>query len=142
MASLTLLLAFILNTVLDKLFADNHDPALMCRVVFALVILAWGPFMAFLLYNIPELDAILIRAGNESILSPILNTKPITFLFILQIAAVIFAAACTAVSFWRIRANQKKNEAEINRLQWKCIAGLCAVYLLVTITLILPGVIL
>jgi hypothetical protein len=141
-ASLTLLLAYILNAVLDKLFADNHDPALMCRVAFALIILAWGPFMAFLLYNIPELDAILIRAGNESILSPILNTKPITLLFILQLAVIIFAAACTAISFWRIRAHQKKNEAKTSHWQWKCIAALSALYLLVALTLILPEAIL
>ncbi|MHC4396763.1 MAG: sigma 54-interacting transcriptional regulator [Planctomycetota bacterium] len=138
-AVLSMVLAFILHAGLARLFDNDQDPALTNRVAFALLLLAWGPFMAFHLKNVPELDAILIRAADNSILSSIFNNTNISLLLILQLAAVIFAAACTAVCFWRIRVHHKSNNGKSAFWSWKFITALCALYLLVTIALILYG---
>jgi hypothetical protein len=139
LAGLSVVLAFVLGAGLARLFANDHDPALTCRVAFGLLLLAWGPFMAFHLYDIPELDAILIQAADGSVLSSILNTTPISLLFILQLAVVALAAACTAICFWRIRVRQAGYDGKTGSWPWRFIVALCAVYLLVTIALILPG---
>ena len=95
--------------------------------------------MAFHLYNIPELDVILIRTTDNSILSPIFNTVPISLLFIMQFAAVMFAAVCAAICFWRIKVHQADYSDKTGFWSWKFIAALCAVYFWGTIALILPG---
>jgi hypothetical protein len=139
LGGLSVVLAFVLYAGLSRLFANDKDPTLTHRVAFGLLILAWGPFMAFHLYDIPELDAILIQAANDSVLSSVLNTTPISLLFVLQFAAVMFAVACTVVCFWRIRARQADGESKTGFWPWRFIAALCIVYLLAAIALILPG---
>jgi hypothetical protein len=137
-AGAAVVLAFIFNAGLAKLFANEQYPSLDSRIAFGLVILAWGPFMAFHLYNIPELDAILIRAANDSFLNSIFNTIPITLLFVLQFTVVMFAAICTAVCFWRICVHQAECDRKTGLGPWKLIFAICAVYLSATIVLILP----
>ena len=136
---IAMVLAFIFNAGLAKLFANDQDSALANRIAFGLVILAWGPFMAFHLDNIPELDAILIRAANDSFLNSIFNTIPISLLFVLQFTVVMFAAVCTAICFWRIWAHQTDYDRKSGFWPWGIIFAICAVYLLATIILILPG---
>ena len=139
LASLSMALAFVLKVGLVILFANTRDPALADRVAFGLLILAWGPFMAFHLNNIPELNAILIQATDESILSSVFNATPISMLFILQLAAIMFAVVCTSICFWRIRVHEKSYEdGKTSLWSWLFIVALCVVYLLVTLGLILP----
>ena len=134
-----MVLAFFLQAGLARLFDNDQDHALTNRVAFALLLMAWGPFMAFHLNNVPELGAILIRATDNSILSSIFYTADISLLLILQFAAVIFASACTAICFWRIRLRQGSNNGKSGFWSWKFVTALCALYLLVTIALILYG---
>ncbi len=135
----TMVLAFILHYILAKLFDDARDHVLANRIAFSLIILAWGPFMAFHLNNVPELDAILIRASDNSVLSSIFNAADISLLLILQFAVVIFASACAAICFWRIRIHQRNNNGKSGFWAWKFVTALCVLYLFVTITLILYG---
>ena len=135
----TMVGAFILHGGLVKLFDNDQDHALSNRIAFALLLLAWGPFMAFHLNNVPELESILIRAADNSILSSLFNVVDISLLLILQFAAVIFASACTAICFWRIRVRQWSNNGKSGFWSWKFVTALCALYLLVTIALVLYG---
>ncbi|MHC4111196.1 MAG: cyclic nucleotide-binding domain-containing protein [Planctomycetota bacterium] len=139
LAGATMVLAFILHSGLAKLFDNDQDHALTNRVAFALLILAWGPFMAFHLNNVPELDAIFLQASDSSIMSSFFNAADISLLLILQFAAVIFASVCTAVCFWRIRIHQVRNNGKSSFWSWKFVTVLCAIYLLVTIALVLYG---
>lgn len=140
LACLSMALAFALNSGFSRLFANNNDHTLTCRIAFSLLILAWGPFMSFHLGNIPELDAVIVQAANGSVLSSILNIVPISFLFVSQFAVVMLAALCTAVCLWRIWARQTEHKNQT--WQWSLVIALCGVYLLTTIVLILHGVIL
>jgi transcriptional regulator with AAA-type ATPase domain len=139
LAGLSVILALVLYAGLAKLFANDKDPALAYRVAFGLLILAWGPFMAFHLGDIPELDAILIRAADDSVLSSIFNTLPISLLLVLQFGAIIFAAVCTAICFWHIRLRQANDNGKTSFWPWRFIVALSAFYLLVAIVLVLPG---
>ena len=139
LAGLAMVFAFIFFAVLDRLFDNEQDPALICRVAFALLVLAWGPFMAFHLDNIPELDAVLIRAADNSVLTSVLNTMPITLLLILQLAVIALAAVGAAICFWRTRVHLEKRGGKSIVWPWRFTTALCTVYLLVAIILILPG---
>ena len=134
-----MVLAFILHASLTKLFDNDQDHVLTNRIAFALLILAWGPFMAFHLNNVPQLDAILIQASDDSVLSSVFNAADISLLLILQFGAVIFASVCTAICFWRIRVHQRSNSGKSGFWSWKFVTALCGLYLLVTIVLILYG---
>lgn len=95
--------------------------------------------MAFHLGNIPELDAILIRAAEDSVLSSIFNTLSISLLLVLQFGVIIFAAVCTAICFWRIRIRQANDNGKSGPWPWILIVALSALYLLVAIVLVLHG---
>ena len=137
-AGAIMIMAFILHAAFNRLLADNRDSALTNRIAFGMIILAWGPFMAFHLYNVPELDKILLRTTDASVLNFIFNAVPISLLLILQFAAVLFAAICAAVCFWRIRVHQADYDGKIGFWPWKLIFAIYTVYLLAAIVLILP----
>jgi hypothetical protein len=140
LALVSMALAFVFNLALTKVFTNEQDPALSYRLAFAMLIMAWGPFMAFHLANIPELDAILLHATEDSILSSIFNTIPISLMLVLQFAVIIFASACTAICFWRIRVSFTASNGKSKTWAWLFILALCALYMLIAIILILPGV--
>lgn len=130
-------LAFALKLGLGRLFANDKDPALLCRIAFGMLVLAWGPFMAFHLGNIPELDAVLVQAADGSVLAPILNASPINILTILQFSAVAFAASCAAICFWRVRVRQRSLDGRVRLWPWGFVAVVCVAYLSVAITLVI-----
>jgi len=138
LAGLSMILAFALKIGLAKIFANTEYPGLSDRIAFALLVLAWGPFMSFHFNNIPELNAILIQADEKSILSPVLNSMPINLLFILQFSAIMLAAFCTTICLWRIRAVQTNEGGKNYLFPWLFIFAICAIYILISIGLILP----
>jgi transcriptional regulator with AAA-type ATPase domain len=134
-SGLSMVLAYLLFAALDKLFSE--DPGLTGRVAYGLLILTWGPFMAYHLDSVPELDAVLIQVTDGSVLSSIFPGTPISLLLVLQFAAVLFTAFCAAISFWCIRARQAADAGNIGFWPWKFIGAVYSIYLLATITLLL-----
>ena len=131
--------AYVFYAGIERLFGNDEDSAGGSRIVFSLLVLAWGPFMAFHLYDIPQLNAISIRAEEESLWGPVLNYMPINLLFVLQLSGIVFAALCSGICLWRIRVRQEDCEIKRDFWRWKLIAAVFVIYLISSIVLILPG---
>ena len=116
---------------------DALGLAIVPPVAFAMLVLASGPLMAFHLANIPGLAMVQIHAAAGSV---DLGRSPIgqlSLLTILQVVAVLISAILGAIVFWRIRVRFSGLHAGLARWRWRLLIGLCDVYLLAALGLIL-----
>ncbi|MFH0794668.1 MAG: hypothetical protein V2A74_11615, partial [bacterium] len=129
-----------LGAALPKILSREGDPTLASRVAFALLILAWGPFMAFHLENIPEISNVRISAREGSALAQLFPTAELTLLVVLQYATVFIAALFAAVAFWRIRVHAgKQQDTELVPWGWATLLVICLVYVITATLLVSPG---
>jgi transcriptional regulator with AAA-type ATPase domain len=143
MSFIAVAISVVFYFALPRMLPRNQDPALITRIVFTLLILAWGPFMAVHLANIPELDSIRIYATSESFWASLFSTSELTLLTLLQFMVVFFAALMAALTFGRIRAHFKLAAGPRAFWAWKILPIIVIVYLIVALLLILPrGIIL
>lgn len=144
-ACLALGLAFALNIGLPRLLSRDRDPVVTSRVTFAMLLLAWGPLMAFHLENIPGLDS--LRLGSTwvppagSFWAGRVPALEVSLLTVFQFAAVFFAALLAAITLWRIRVHAAKQGTEIVPWGWRIILVTCAAYLVAAVFLVSLGVI-
>ena len=87
----------LLKFALPRLLSRDRDPALTTRIGFALLILGWGPMMAFHLENIPQLDTLRIHAAARSLPHPYFPTTELTLLVALQYSTILNAAVLAVV---------------------------------------------
>jgi len=110
----------------------NADAALEGRVGFALVLLAWGPLMAFHLQNIPGLSALRIHL-NPGALRPGLRAEDFGALAVVQILAVALATLLSGIALWRIRVAHRPPQVSWG---WRALLASCLLYATIALTLI------
>jgi len=135
-ALVSVFLGILLHISLPRLLSGKTDPdtTVSSRAAFALMVLAWGPLMAYQLTNIPGLSSLRLAAASGSMAENIFPFKGVTLLVVLQLAAVLFAALLTAVAFWRIRVQAEKEEIKLNKTGWRALLILCTIYVLFAVT--------
>jgi len=117
---------------------DQGDPVLAAKLAFGLLVLAWGPLMAYQLGNVPGLDSILVRPAPGST-SAVLWTGQTTLLVVLQVLVVLLAAALSLVCFWRIKASEVRQGRTVSPWVWRWLLGLSAVYTAVALGITVTG---
>ena len=130
--------AIIVGAVMGRLLPRHRDPAIFARVAFALLILAWGPYMAVHLANIPELDVVQISALEGSGWNRLLPSAGLGLLPTLQIAIILVVAFPAAIALWRIRRGSAESDKSASPWAWKVLTALCVVYVLAALVLTLP----
>lgn len=128
-----------LHIALPRLLSREGDRSLAARVAFALLVLAWGPFMAFHLGNIPGLDALQVRAMPGSFLAEHLPALRIPVLALLQGTAIGLAACLAGIALWRIRCRFSREGGRPVRLGWMALAACSAAYPAAALALVLSG---
>ena len=115
----------------------DPDPGIGARVAVALLILSWGPFMAFHLQHIPWLPDLRVQAmaglrgaGNAA-------APGLTLLALLQLAAIAIAAAFAAITLWRIGARFVRQGGRLSTWGWRTLQGGCLAYLAISVGLVL-----
>ena len=138
-AALAVALGIVLYLALPKLLAQEHLPesALVSRVALALFILSWGPLMAYHLIEVPVLDALQIRVAEETIWAAYLPVTEVTVLIIMQIMAILLATIFAMISLRKIWIRIKQKEAKIESWGWRIILGICTIYLIMTVGLLI-----
>jgi hypothetical protein len=131
--------AAVLNAVLPRILTRDGDLAVTSRVSFAMLLLAWGPLMAFHLENIPGLGALRIHAAEGSFLAEHIPFLEVSLLGVLQLATMCLAAVLAMITLWRIRIHAEKHRTRIIAWGWRIMLGICAVYLFAAIGLVLLG---
>ena len=138
--SMAVLAACIAAYALPRLLSRDRDSSIMSRTAFALLLLAWGPFMAFHLANVPGLDTLRVSCPEGSVWGLQLPTWEIPLLGVLQLGAILFAALLATITFWRIRIHAAKQGVELVPWGWRALLGLCSAYVLATVLLAFRGV--
>ncbi|HUT24827.1 MAG TPA: sigma 54-interacting transcriptional regulator, partial [Sumerlaeia bacterium] len=134
-AALVFGMAIALNAVLPQLLSQDRNTTLAARVAFALLVLAWGPFMAFHLENVPGLDAVGIYAVQGSFWAQHLPVDKVTLLALIQFGSVLAAALFAALTLWRIRAHFAKEGGKLSVWGWIVVLAICIAYLSAAIVL-------
>jgi hypothetical protein len=107
-------------------------------VVFGLLLLAWGPFMAVHLANIPQLDKVWIYASDGSNWNRILGSAELSVLTLLQYLVILFSVFVAGIVFWRIRARFTAQKNNGSYWGWKLLTGIALLYIVATLILTLP----
>jgi transcriptional regulator with GAF, ATPase, and Fis domain/polyferredoxin len=131
--------AAVLSAGLPKMLSRDADLTVTSRVSFALLLLAWGPLMAFHLENIPGLGALEIRAAAGSFWVRHFPSLQVSLLSVLQLGTVLLAAGFAAITLGRIRVHAAKQGIAIVPWGWRILLGICALYFLATVALVLFG---
>jgi transcriptional regulator with GAF, ATPase, and Fis domain len=136
-AALAFGMAVALNAVLPHLLSQDRNATLAARVAFALLILAWGPFMAFHLANVPGLDAIGVYAAQGSFWAQHLPVDKVTLLALIQFGSVLASALFAALTLWRIRAHFAKAGGRLPPWGWIVVLAICVAYLSAGVVLVI-----
>ena len=131
-------LAVVLTRILSRLFPIEQDPAIVSRIVFGLLILGWGPFMAVHLANIPQLDSVWIYASSGSIWNRVFGATELSVLTLLQYLVILFSALVAGIAFWRIHSRCIEPEEPRSLWVWKLLSGIGVLYVLAALILTLP----
>ena len=129
-----------LNHALPRLLVSGEepDPGLITRVAFALLVLGWGPFMAFHLENIPGLGALMLQVTEDSFWPRSFGTTEISLLTVFEFTAITVSALFCTLTLSRIRARFARQGAPPSTYGWRILLVICGLYFLAAISLILP----
>jgi polyferredoxin len=134
-------LAAVFKTSLPGLLSKeaDPDPALASRVSFALLILGWGPAMAFHLEHVPGLESLWLHAAPGSFMARHFPSGEVSLLLVLQVATIVFAWALAAIALWRIRIRFQEQGMKPPTGRWRILQLFCLIYLAAALALVLPG---
>ncbi len=118
-----------LAALLPRLLCHNEDRTPASRAAFGLLVVAWGPLMAFHLENIPGLDALAVRAAAGSGLARLVPALDLPLLTVLQIAVIGLATLLALVSFPRIWRHVDEAVGHRAMWRWGLVGVLAAAYL-------------
>ena len=133
-------LAVLLNSTLPRLLSRDRDadPTVTTRVAFALLVLGWGPFMAFHLANVPGLGSMYVHFAAGSRWAQYFATTEVGLLTVLEFAAIAVSAVFAVISLSRIRARAIARGGKPSPWGWRALWVICGLYFLAAISLILP----
>ncbi len=125
---------------LPRLVAHDLDPAspLVASVAFALLVLGWGPLMAYHAGNIPLLAKLFLGTTPEVVAAgaPIAG---VSLLPLAQLSLIALATALAVFSLWRIRRHACRAGIELNRSGWVALGALCAAYVAAALALVVTA---
>ncbi len=102
---LCMLVAFLLQFTLPTfLFGKNEKKVLQTtRIGLVLLLLAWGPFAAFQIGHIPELDSLYITPGSGALSESIIGNQGVPLLALVQLSAIWFGMFLAAITLIGLR---------------------------------------
>lgn len=123
---------------LGRALAADRDgePTLSTRLALSLVVLAWGPAMAYQFGNIDTLASLHLHAEPGSLLATVLPRGGLSLLPVAQVAvaltAGVFAAACVA----GVRGALHRAGRPYPLTAWRAILLICALYEVAVLALV------
>jgi hypothetical protein len=109
---------------------------LLSRITLALVVLAWGPAMAYQARHIPGLPSLVIHFQHNASLAS--HPPEISVLFVVQVLFIVLAAILSSICFWRIRHESYTFLHTPWDLGWNALTLVCFLYVSLSILLVLP----
>jgi len=110
---------------------------LLSRVSLALVVLAWGPAMAYQMRHVPGLSTFVLHLRSDALFA--VHPREIPVLLIVQVLSICLAATLASICFWRVRHKASSFTHTTWDLGWKALALACALYVVLNVLLLLPA---
>ncbi len=122
---------------LPRLVAHDLEPGspLVASVAFALLVLGWGPLMAYHAGNIPLLAKLFVGTRPELAGASVAGVG-VGLLPLAQLSLIALATALALFSLWRIRVHAHKTGVALNRTGWVALGALCAGYVVAAVVLV------
>ncbi len=112
--------------ILPRLLGGNGDDTASSRVAFALLVLAWGPLMAYQLGNVGALTTVRVHAVPGTPLAAVLPPEGVALQLLLQLVTVTLALVLALITLSRTAAWHRRRGEPPARGRWR---ALCAVSL-------------
>ena len=125
----TVLGAAALSRVLPTLVqgAAGRNSAFYASISCALLVLGWGPLMAYQMDHIPLLHSLSIVAGEGSLWA-MWPGPELSVVSLVRIAFVVFAAVLSAITLWNARGHTVQSGEPVNLYGWAVLIAGCTVY--------------
>ncbi len=132
-------LAIVLRFFLPRLLCTDPDPepAVVARVAFALLVLAWGPVAAFHLANSSALTGLNLSAGTGSFWEHLFPQGQIQLVLLLQLGVVLISGGFAGISLWGIWSRFVREGVPLSRWGWRILLSSCLLYLVTSVGLVL-----
>jgi CRP-like cAMP-binding protein/polyferredoxin len=125
---LTLAAAALVAPVLTPLVqTEGSSTALAAATACALLVLGWGPLMAYQMGHIPFFESLVVvsRPGTWWAQWP---GPAVTTMTLLRVAWVVFAAILSATILWNANGVARKSGVTIRTAGWSILIVVCTVY--------------
>lgn len=106
---------------------DRRSTALAAATACALLVLGWGPLMAYQMGHIPLLEQLTLVASPGSPLDR-WPGPAVTFAVVVKIAWVVFAAILSATILWNARGVAVRSGVPIRSGGWAAVILACTAY--------------
>jgi polyferredoxin len=138
---LTLILALTFRSALPKILSrdKNSGAEAATRCAFALLVLAWGPAMAWQLEHVSGLASLRILPEPGSRLAALFPAGGIALLSVLQTGVIVLAAVLAAVALRGLANRLRLQEQETSSRGWKVVTAMCAGYLAAAVAVVVLG---
>ena len=125
---LTLAVAALATPLLTPLVqTEGSSTALAAATACALLVLGWGPLMAYQMGHIPFFESLVVVSQPGSWWS-IWPGPAVTTMTLLRVAWVVFAAILSATILWNANGVARKSGVRIRTVGWTILIVLCTVY--------------
>jgi transcriptional regulator with AAA-type ATPase domain len=137
----TLLWALAFRSALPKILSrdENSGAEAATRCAFTLLVLAWGPAMAWQMEHVSGLASLRILPEPGSRLAAFFPAGGISLLSVLQVGVIVMAAALAAVALRGLANRLRRQEQETSTRGWKVVTAMCAAYLAAAVTVVVIG---
>jgi transcriptional regulator with AAA-type ATPase domain/polyferredoxin len=127
---------------LPRMVAHDLEPAspVVASVAFALLVLGWGPLMAYQVGNIPLLTRLFVGA-RPGVAELGVAGFGVSLLPLAQLGFIALATAMALFSLWRIRVQARKAGIVLKRSGWVALGALCVGYVAAAVVLVVASVV-
>ncbi len=98
------------------------------RVAFGLLVLAWGPLMAYQIANVKALGGLTLNAAADSFWAWLLPTAGLDLMRLAQVAVVVLAAMAASVVLGRIYLASQEQTGDRPTIAWVVLVAAVALY--------------
>jgi transcriptional regulator with AAA-type ATPase domain len=116
---------------------ERTGPVPATRVALTLLVLAWGPAMAFQLGHVHALGMITLRAEAGGLAAWLLPGNGLPLRVVDQVRVVLLSGALAGICLLGIRGRLRREGAEFPRARWPVLALICAAYVATALFLVL-----
>jgi CRP-like cAMP-binding protein/polyferredoxin len=118
------LLAPILGPLLQR---RGRSSALTAATACAILVLGWGPLMAYQMGHIPVLASLSVVVSADSALR-LVAVPELSVLTLARVAFVVFAAALSAIILWNAQGKARHEGERIRWSGWSLLIAACTAY--------------